>query len=94
MLLESMSLSAWGPMGHDVVAAIAEQHLDRTDRKFRKRVMSGTYEEWFNDTVSHAAGIYDYAPLAEQQPLLGGYRLAYVLNTFFQESDHFYRRIF
>ena len=74
---------AWGPMGHDVVDAIAEQHLDRTDRKFRKRVMSGTYEEWFNDTVSHAAGIYDYAPLAEQQPLLGGYRLAYVLNTFF-----------
>lgn len=29
MLLESMSLYAWGPMGHDVVAAIAEQHLDR-----------------------------------------------------------------
>ena len=78
------------------------EHLDRTDKKFKKSVMCGTYEEWFNDTVAHAADIYEYvenighkspnlsyryiydhAPLAEQQLLLGGYRLAYVLNTIF-----------
>ena len=78
------------------------EHLDRTDRKFRKSVMSGSYETWFNDTVAHAADIYeyiddlnqetpnlsyqyiyDYTPLVEQQLLLGGYRLAYVLNTIF-----------
>ena len=64
--------------------------------------MSGSYETWFNDTVAHAADIYeyiddlnqetpnlsyqyiyDYTPLVEQQLLLGGYRLAYVLNTIF-----------
>ena len=78
------------------------EHLDRTDRKFRKSVMRGTYEEWFMDTVDNAAEIYDYvertgkenpnlsyqfvydfSPMLEQQLLLGGYRLAYVLNTIF-----------
>ena len=78
------------------------EHLDRTDREFKKNVMCGTYEEWFNETVSHAAEIYEYientdgkmpslsyryvfdfAPLAEQQMLIGGYRLAYVLNSIF-----------
>ena len=78
------------------------EHLDRTDRKFRKSVMRGTYEEWFMGTVDNAAEIYDYvertgkenpnlsyqfvydfSPMLEQQLLLGGYRLAYVLNTIF-----------
>ena len=76
--------------------------LDRTDRAFKKEVMNGTYEEWFMDTVESAAGIYDYVealgkdtpnlsyqyiydytPLLEKQLLLGGYRLAYVLNSIF-----------
>ena len=77
--------------------------LDRTDKKFRSSVMSGTFEEWFVNTVSLASGIYeyvenlgaeipnlsyqyvyDYSPILEQQLLLGGYRLAYVLNTIFK----------
>ena len=77
-------------------------HLDRTDKKFKKGVMRGTYEEWFMDTVDNAAEIYEYverqgkenpnlsyqfvydfSPMLEQQLLLGGYRLAYVLNTIF-----------
>ena len=78
------------------------EHLDRTDKKFKKGVMRGTYEEWFMDTVDNAAEIYEYverqgkenpnlsyqfvydfSPMLEQQLLLGGYRLAYVLNTIF-----------
>lgn len=76
--------------------------LDRTDRKFRKSVMRGTYEDWFKETVSGAASIYDYvealevenpdlsyqfvydfSPLLEDRLLVGGYRLAYVLNMIF-----------
>ena len=76
--------------------------LDRTDRKYRKSVMRGTYEEWFAQTVEGAAEIYDYversgeivpvlsyqfvydfSPLLEEQLLLAGYRLAYVLNSIF-----------
>ena len=77
------------------------EQLDRTDKKFKKEVMRGTYEEWFNATVENAAliykyveslgdnpklsyqFIYDFSPMLEQQLLLGGYRLAYVLNTIF-----------
>lgn len=78
------------------------EQLDRTDKKFKKSVMRGTYEEWFNDTVTYAASIYDYvegieqenpnlsyqfvydfSDLLENRLLIGGYRLAYVLNTIF-----------
>lgn len=78
------------------------EHLDRADKKFRKSVMRGTYEEWFADTVAGAASIYEYvesmgvenpnlsyqyvydfSPLLEDRLLVGGYRLAYVLNTIF-----------
>lgn len=76
--------------------------LDRTDKKFRNSVMRGTYEEWFKETVEGAASIYEYvesmekenpnlsyqfvydfSPLLEDRLLVGGYRLAYVLNTIF-----------
>lgn len=77
------------------------EQLDRTDKKFQSSVMRGTYEEWFNATVENASliykyveslgdnpklsyqFIYDFSPMLEQQLLLGGYRLAYVLNTIF-----------
>lgn len=76
-------------------------HLDRKDRKFKKNVMRGTYEEWFTATVENASEIYEYverlgsnpnlsyqfvydfSPMLEEQLLLGGYRLAYVLNMIF-----------
>ena len=35
-------------------------HLDRTDKKYKKEIMSGTYEEWFMKTVEEAAKLYDY----------------------------------
>lgn len=77
--------------------------LDRTDNAYKKSVMSGTYTEWFSETVENASKIYDYveaigkdipnlsyqfiydfSPMLEQQLLLGGYRLAFVLNTIFK----------
>ncbi len=52
MLLESMSLYAWRPMGHDVVAAIAEQHLDRKTRKEISRLLDRKsivyYSSWMD----------------------------------------------
>lgn len=78
------------------------EQLDRADRKFKKSVVQGNYEEWFMATVKNAAEIYDYverigkdkpnlsyqfvydfSPLLEECLILGGYRLAYVLNTIF-----------
>ena len=78
------------------------KQLDRLDKKSKKSIMRGTYEEWFNETVGHAAALYDYveaidqdvpnlsyqfvydfSPMLEKQLLLGGYRLAYVLNMIF-----------
>lgn len=78
------------------------EQLDRTDSKYRKSVMRGTYEDWFGATVESAALIYgylddlgveepklsyqyvyDFTPMLEEHLLLGGYRLAYVLNMIF-----------
>ena len=78
------------------------EQLDRKDRKFKKAIVRGTYEDWFMKTVENAAGIYDYveridekepnlsyqfvydfSPTLEESLTLGGYRLAYVLNTIF-----------
>lgn len=76
--------------------------LDRKDKKYKSAVVQGTFEDWFNATVQKATEIYDYvertpekdqkfsyqyvydfAPMLEESLLLGGYRLAYVLNTIF-----------
>ena len=81
--------------------------LDIHNRKYRKDITAGDYEDWFTTTVTNAAKIYDYvedisqnlpeeelpnlsyqfvydfSPMLEEQLLLGGYRLAYVLNTIF-----------
>lgn len=78
------------------------KQLDRKDKKFKKAVVQGTYEEWFNKSVENAVEIYDYierdearaeklsyqfvydfSPMLEESLLLGGYRLAYVLNMIF-----------
>ena len=34
--------------------------LDRTDKKFKKSIMRGSYEEWFSDTVEYAESLYEY----------------------------------
>ena len=78
------------------------EQLDRKDKKFKKAVTTGTYQDWFATTVNNAAVIYnyvesinsdnpnlsyqfvyDFSPMLEEQLLLGGYRLAHVLNEIF-----------
>ena len=87
------------------------EQLDRTNRKYRKNVTEGSYEDWFTTTVANAAEIYnyvealdqqlpeeelpnlsyqfvyDFSPMLEEQLLLGGYRLAHVLNTIFSGKN-------
>ena len=77
------------------------QHLDIVDKKFKKEVVKGDYEQWFTATVANAAKlyefqesltddkmnpyqyVYDFSPMLEEQLLLGGLRLAHVLNSIF-----------
>ena len=87
------------------------EQLDRTNRKYRKNVTEGSYEDWFTTTVANASKIYnyveaidqqlpeeelpnlsyqfvyDFSPMLEEQLLLGGYRLAHVLNTIFSGKN-------
>jgi hypothetical protein len=76
-------------------------HLDTVNKKYKKEVVKGTYEDWFTATVSNAALLYEYqenlgnerlnayqyvyqfSPMLEEQLLLGGLRLAHVLNSIF-----------
>ena len=76
-------------------------HLDDVDKKFKKEIVKGTYEDWFTTTVSNSAMLYEYqeslgekninpyeyvfifSPMLEEQLLLGGLRLAHVLNSIF-----------
>ena len=87
------------------------EQLDRTNRKYIKNVTEGSYEDWFTTTVANASKIYnyveaidqqlpeeelpnlsyqfvyDFSPMLEEQLLLGGYRLAHVLNTIFSGKN-------
>ena len=53
MVLESVSLYAWGPMGHDIVAAIAEQNLTRKTKKEIAKLLDGRsivyYSSWMDN---------------------------------------------
>lgn len=62
----------------------AEQ-LDRTDRKYRKEIMKGSYEEWFNDTVENAAILYDYVEELGDTPNLS-YQFVYDFSPLLEEQ--------
>ena len=62
----------------------AEQ-LDRTDRKYRKEIMKGSYEEWFNDTVENAADLYDYVEELGDTPNLS-YQFVYDFSPLLEEQ--------
>ena len=53
IMMESVSLYAWGPMGHDVVASIAEQHLNRKTKRKINRLLGGRsivyYSSWMDN---------------------------------------------
>ena len=53
MALQSISVSAWGPVGHDVVAAIAQQHLTKKAQKEIDKLLEGKsivyYSSWMDN---------------------------------------------
>ena len=53
MLLNGISAFAWGPKGHDVVAAIAEQHLTKKAKKRISELLDGKsivyYSSWMDN---------------------------------------------
>ena len=53
LMLGNISSYAWGPTGHDVVAAIAEKHLTKKARKEIKKLLDGKsivyYSSWMDN---------------------------------------------
>ena len=53
MLMSSISAFGWGQKGHDVVAAIAEQHLTKNTRKALNEILDGKsivyYSSWMDN---------------------------------------------
>lgn len=53
MLMNTISSFAWGPKGHDVVAAIAEQHLTKKAKKNLDKILDGHsivyYSSWMDN---------------------------------------------
>lgn len=60
--------------------------LDRKDRKYRKEVMSGTYEDWFTETVEAAADIYEYVESMDQASPNLSYQFVYDFSPLLEES--------
>ena len=48
--------------------------------------MRGTYEEWFNDTVTYAASIYDYVEGIEQENPNLSYQFVYDFSPLLEEQ--------
>ena len=53
LVFSSIVATAWGPMGHDVVAAIAEQNLTRKAKKNIEKILDGRsivfYASWMDN---------------------------------------------
>lgn len=53
MLLNCISSHAWGPKGHDIIAAIAEQHLTAKAKKSLDKILDGHsiiyYSSWMDN---------------------------------------------
>ena len=61
-------------------------HLDRADRKYRKAIMTGDFEEWFAKTVEEAAKLYDYVEdLGVETPNLS-YQYVYDFTPLLEEQ--------
>ncbi len=62
------------------------EHLDRTDKEFKKSVMQGTFEEWFMTTVEGAAAIYEYVEkIGQDNPYLS-YQFVYDFSPLLEKS--------
>ena len=43
------------------------RHLDCKDKKFKKAIVQGSYKDWFSETVSLAAEIYDHVERQDKE---------------------------
>lgn len=60
--------------------------LDRADRKYRKSIMSGTFEEWFTETVEGAASIYEYVENSGEIVPVLSYQFVYDFSPLLEEQ--------
>ena len=62
MLLDSTQAFAWGAKGHDIVAAIAEQHLTPKAKRKINKLLDGHSLRWrfFRDVWIHTRRIRPY----------------------------------
>lgn len=61
VLLSSVSLSAWGPKGHDTVAYIAEQHLSKRAKRNIEAVLGGHSMVYVANWMDNASHTDEYA---------------------------------
>ena len=62
------------------------EHLDRTSRQYKKDVMTGTYEEWFSETVDGAARIYEYVESSAPKQAELSYQFVYDFSPLLEEQ--------
>ena len=62
------------------------EQLDRANRKYRKEISKGTYEDWFAETVEGAADIYDYVESSTERVPELSYQFVYDFSPLLEEQ--------
>ncbi|MBQ8837687.1 MAG: S1/P1 nuclease [Bacteroidales bacterium] len=61
-------------------------NLDRKNRKYRKEVSKGSYEDWFDNTVEDAARIYEYVESSGEIVPVLSYQFVYDFSHLLEEQ--------
>jgi len=61
-------------------------NLDRKNRKYRKEISKGSYEDWFDDTVEDAARIYEYVESSGEIVPVLSYQFVYDFSPLLEEQ--------
>jgi len=62
------------------------EQLDIKDRKYRKSISDGSYEDWFDETVEEAARIYDYVEASGEIVPVLSYQFVYDFSPLLEEQ--------
>ena len=62
------------------------EQLDIKDRKYRKSISDGSYEDWFDETVEEAARIYEYVEASEEIVPVLSYQFVYDFSPLLEEQ--------
>ena len=62
------------------------EQLDRADRKYRKEISEGSYEDWFTETVEGAAQIYNYVESSTERVPELSYQFVYDFSPLLEEQ--------